>query len=62
MDQQIVNKGDLLIEFDRELIRKNGFDDVVLVIIPDQKHHKINQQITAQQVTNGQRILTITTI
>lgn len=62
MDQQIVNKGDLLIEFDRELIRKNGFDDVVLVIIPDQKHHKINQQITAQHVTNGQSILTITTI
>ena len=62
IDQQEVNKGDLLIDFDRDLIRQNGLDDVVLVIIPDKKQHKLTNIVANQQVTHGQKILEVTSV
>lgn len=56
----IVSAGDALIEFDSELIKVNGYDDIVCVIITNSEdEYKIIEPIAYGEVTVGETLFKV---
>lgn len=59
-DGQKVHAGELLTEFDRDLIRQNGYKDTVVTFMVRPNHVNIDQQITdGSKVHHGDKVMTV---
>lgn len=59
-DGQKVHAGELLTEFDRDLIRQNGYKDTVVTFMVRPNHVTIDQQITdGSKVYHGDKVMTV---
>ena len=59
-DGQKVHAGELLTEFDRDLIRQNGYKDTVVTFMVRPNHVTIDQQITdGSKVHHGDKVMTV---
>lgn len=58
-DDQVVKAGDLLIEFDIDEIRKEGYDPVVIMVITNSERYEMKTELSIADVTNQFNILTL---
>lgn len=58
---QMVKKGDLLLEFDKELIVKKGYDPVVISIAADLEDDQKVETVITDHIDAGQPVMTVDT-
>lgn len=55
-----VKKGDLLVEFDRELVKENGYDPTVIFIVTAMDQIQDMEKRTGQNVKQLDTVMTVT--
>lgn len=56
----VVNKGDVIVEFDRDLLKKEGYDDSVCVVVANTNSYKDVVGITNKHVDHDSVVLEVT--
>ena len=58
-DGQHVEKGQLLMDFDRELIQERGYDDTVIVLFTQPQRLLHFEDVTERAVKSGEEIMQV---